>query len=69
LFGALPAGALLVAPINLCAEQLVSPRFLNHRRPAVVHRDAFRLEVEFEVDRGDLSDGLGVDGVRSLEVW
>lgn len=28
-----------------------------------------RLEVEFEVDRGDLIEGLGLDGVRSLVAW
>lgn len=38
-------------------------------RPPEADRAAFRLEVEFELDRGDLSDGLGLDGVRNLEVW
>jgi hypothetical protein len=37
-------------------------------RPLDADRAALRLEVEFEFDRGDLSDGLGLDGVRSLDV-
>jgi hypothetical protein len=32
-----------------------------------VERAALRLEVELELDSGDLSDGLGLDGVRSLD--
>lgn len=35
-------------------------------RPPEVERAALRLEVELELDSGDLSDGLGLDGVRSL---
>lgn len=38
-------------------------------RPPDADRVKFRLEVELEVDSGDLRDGLGLDGVRSLEVW
>lgn len=38
-------------------------------RPPEADRVKFRLEVELEADRGDLRDGLGLDGVRSLEVW
>lgn len=38
-------------------------------RPPEAERVEFKLEVEFEVDRGDLRDSLGLDGVRSLEVW
>lgn len=38
-------------------------------RPPEVDRAVLKLEVEFEVDRGDFSVGLGLDGVRSLEVW
>lgn len=38
-------------------------------RPPEADRVEFKLEVEFEVDRGDLRDSLGLDGVRSLEVW
>jgi hypothetical protein len=36
-------------------------------RPPEVERAALRLEVELELDSGDLSDGLGLDGVRSLD--
>jgi hypothetical protein len=38
-------------------------------RPMEADRAACRLEVELEVDRGDLSEGLGLDGVRSLDAW
>jgi hypothetical protein len=37
-------------------------------RPLDADRAALRLEVEFEFESGDLSDGLGLDGVRSLDV-
>jgi hypothetical protein len=36
-------------------------------RPPEVERAALRLEVELELDSGDLSDGFGLDGVRSLD--
>ena len=37
-------------------------------RPVDAERAALRLEVEFELDNGDLdSDGLGLEGVRSFD--
>lgn len=36
-------------------------------RPPEDERLALRLEVELEPERGDFREGLGLDGVRSLE--
>lgn len=36
-------------------------------RPPEDDREALRLEVELEPESGDLREGLGLDGVRSLE--
>ena len=36
-------------------------------RPPEDERAALRLVVELELESGDLSEGLGLDGVRSLE--
>jgi hypothetical protein len=36
-------------------------------RPPEDDRPALRLEVELELESGDLSDGLGLEGVRNLE--
>lgn len=32
-------------------------------------RTVLRFEVEFELERGDRRDGLGLEGVRSLDGW